>query len=271
MLFEIVRREKVHHLNNERGLDCDSADQANPSELLPPDHDWASLGFPMIVNDLKKYGPGVSSHAPVPGGGERLLPATCEEPLREFHGGELVSPPGAQAAFLQCLCLLPVGRTIWRMKRAIPSQSIALLDWWGTLLADECYAGRATHPVFVALSETIRDFSIPQQPFSDLLVAFRRDQQPTEYETKESPVGLLSLFGEPGRTDRAVSGTGVTTRNWDGFPIRFAPDCNWSISGKTSREIGKSAGCIFLWPIVAVSDMMTPCFRIRSKMERFVV
>lgn len=83
-----------------------------------------------------------------------------------------------------------------------PRQGEALLDWWETLL-HECYAGRATHPVFVALSETIERFAIPSTPFSDLLVAFRRDQRPTVYETRDdlleycrysaNPVGRIVL------------------------------------------------------------------------------
>jgi phytoene/squalene synthetase len=31
------------------------------------------------------------------------------------------------------------------------------------------YAGRATHPVFVALEETVRRTAFPRQPFADLI------------------------------------------------------------------------------------------------------
>ena len=81
-------------------------------------------------------------------------------------------------------------------------QSLALLQWWENQLHD-CYAGRTTHPVFVALIETIRQFDIPVDPFLDLLVAFRRDQQVTRYESFDqlldycrysaNPVGRLVL------------------------------------------------------------------------------
>src|SRR5262245_37301935 len=52
-----------------------------------------------------------------------------------------------------------------------PDESFQLLDWWQEQLQD-CYRGLARHPVFVALRSTIDEFSIPQQPFADLLVAF---------------------------------------------------------------------------------------------------
>jgi len=84
-----------------------------------------------------------------------------------------------------------------------PAQALALLDLWGREL-DACYEGRARHPVFVALAETIRACSIPKQPFADLLVAFRQDQVRTRFETMQdvlaycqysaNPVGRLVLY-----------------------------------------------------------------------------
>ena len=82
-------------------------------------------------------------------------------------------------------------------------KSIELLDWWTTML-DDCYKGRTTHPVFVALAETIEKFDIPKEPFADLLVAFRQDQQVHRYATFDdllgycrnsaNPVGRLVLY-----------------------------------------------------------------------------
>jgi squalene synthase HpnC len=82
-------------------------------------------------------------------------------------------------------------------------QSLALLDLWGRDL-DACYRGETRHPVFVALAETIRECAIPQQPFADLLVAFRRDQSVVRMSTMQdvldychysaNPVGHLVLY-----------------------------------------------------------------------------
>ena len=84
-----------------------------------------------------------------------------------------------------------------------PAQSLELLDWWEAQL-DACYAGEARHPVFVALADTIAEFSIPREPFANLLIAFRRDQHVTRYETFDelfdycrysaNPVGRLVLY-----------------------------------------------------------------------------
>jgi squalene synthase HpnC len=81
--------------------------------------------------------------------------------------------------------------------------SLQLLDQWeGELNA--CYDGHSRHPVFVALSETVRMFEIPRQEFADLLTAFRQDQTVTRYETfadllgycrySANPVGHLVLY-----------------------------------------------------------------------------
>lgn len=81
--------------------------------------------------------------------------------------------------------------------------AMALLDFWGAEL-DACYQGRARHPVFVALAETIRECAIPKEPFADLLKAFRQDQTVTRYRTMRevleycrfsaNPVGRLVLY-----------------------------------------------------------------------------
>src|SRR6478735_5913317 len=84
-----------------------------------------------------------------------------------------------------------------------PQQSLELLDQWETEL-DACYAGSPKHPVFVALAETVEQFSIPKHEFSDLLIAFRQDQTITRFETFDeilaycrysaNPVGHLVLY-----------------------------------------------------------------------------
>ena len=84
-----------------------------------------------------------------------------------------------------------------------PARALALLDEWGQELRD-CYAGAPSHPVFVALRQTIVALDIPIEPFSDLLIAFRRDQTTKRYPTwndvfdycrySANPVGRLVLY-----------------------------------------------------------------------------
>jgi squalene synthase HpnC len=83
------------------------------------------------------------------------------------------------------------------------TRALALLDAWEEELG-LCYAGRATHPVLIALGETVQRHDIPQKPFSDLLIAFRRDQTVKRHPDWASvmdycvysanPVGRIVLF-----------------------------------------------------------------------------
>lgn len=83
-----------------------------------------------------------------------------------------------------------------------PQRAAELLAWWRSGL-DDCFAGEARHPVFVALASTINQFNIPRQPFADLIAAFEQDQCVTEYHTFDAlldycgrsanPVGRLVL------------------------------------------------------------------------------
>lgn len=83
------------------------------------------------------------------------------------------------------------------------SKSLELLQWWRGQV-DACYSGRTRHPVFIALKPTIDEFSIPREPFLDLISAFEQDQSVHEYETFDqlcdycrrsaNPVGRLVLY-----------------------------------------------------------------------------
>ena len=82
-------------------------------------------------------------------------------------------------------------------------RALELLGWWETEL-DACYEGRPSHPVFVALRETVLAKDVPKQPFADLLKAFRQDQIVKRYPTWDAvldyclysanPVGRLVLY-----------------------------------------------------------------------------
>ncbi len=128
---------------------------------------------------------------------------------------------------------------IWATKSAIPSSALALLDLWGREL-DACYEGRARHPVFVALAETIRACSIPKEPFADLLTAFRQDQTVPRYATmtdvlgycrySANPVGRLVLYAcgyadeERFRLSDATCSALQLANFWQDVRVDFAKD-----------------------------------------------
>jgi squalene synthase HpnC len=81
----------------------------------------------------------------------------------------------------------------------------ALSAWHEELY--RCFHGEATHPVFIALTDTIERRALPHPPFDDLLSAFHTDMEVRRYATfnnlrgytsrSADPVGrlLLALFG----------------------------------------------------------------------------
>src|SRR5579859_8157089 len=75
-------------------------------------------------------------------------------------------------------------------------RALELLDWWEHEL-DDCYNGRPSHPVFVALRETIIAKNIPRQPFADLLRAFRQDQTVKRYPDWDSMIGYCVFSANP--------------------------------------------------------------------------
>lgn len=83
-----------------------------------------------------------------------------------------------------------------------PAESLKWLAWWRQQTED-LFAGRATHPVFVALRSTLERHVLPKPPFLDLIRAFIQDQTVTCYldypdlfdycRCSANPVGRLVL------------------------------------------------------------------------------
>jgi squalene synthase HpnC len=84
-----------------------------------------------------------------------------------------------------------------------PHESLRLLAWWRSEL-QAMYSGTASHPVFVALKNTVNRHDIPIEPFDRLIRAFEQDQTVTRYKTmgdvfgycvnSANPVGHLVLY-----------------------------------------------------------------------------
>ena len=76
------------------------------------------------------------------------------------------------------------------------ARALELLHWWEREL-DACYEGKPSHPVFVALRETITAKDIPKQPFADLLKAFRQDQTVKRYPNWDAVLGYCVYSANP--------------------------------------------------------------------------
>ncbi len=84
-----------------------------------------------------------------------------------------------------------------------PRESLRLLAWWRSEL-EAMYRGETSHPVFVALEDTVQRHGIPIEPFDRLIRAFEQDQTVTRYAgfdevfgyclNSANPVGHLVLY-----------------------------------------------------------------------------
>jgi len=93
-----------------------------------------------------------------------------------------------------------------------PSERLQRLDEWGQNL-DQCFAGHAQGPVFIALAETTRRLGIPKKPFHDLLTAFRMDVRQNRFGTFQDLLQYCELSANPvGRLVLHVFGA-VSERN----------------------------------------------------------
>jgi len=79
-----------------------------------------------------------------------------------------------------------------------PARALALLDAWeDELRLIYARSQEPLHPVLIALAETIREKSIPVEPFADLLRAFRQDQSVRRYATWNDVVGYCVYSANP--------------------------------------------------------------------------
>jgi len=79
-----------------------------------------------------------------------------------------------------------------------PARALALLDAWeAELRLIYGHGQNPSHPVLIALAETIRAKSIPVEPFADLLRAFRQDQTVHRYATWDDVTGYCVYSANP--------------------------------------------------------------------------
>ena len=84
---------------------------------------------------------------------------------------------------------------------------------------------------------------IPQQPFADLLKAFRQDQVVKRYPTWESVIDYCVYSANPvGRL--VLYFAAIATKSGNDSPTLPAPRCSWQISGRTFRATSKRAASI---------------------------
>ena len=149
----------------------------------------------IFATHLARYGPDSTTPPPTPAQARQYVRLVTRVHYENFSVASVLLParlrPHFHAVYAYCR---------WADDLADESgggpEALRLLAWWrGQLLA--CYDGKATHPVFLALRETIEAFAIPPEPFLDLLVAFEQDQRVGSYRTFADLLGYCANSADP--------------------------------------------------------------------------
>jgi len=118
------------------------------------------------------------------------------------------------------------------------AKSLELLAWWRAELR-QCFAAAAgpleredagpssipapSHPVFVALAETVKKRRLALQPFDDLIIAFEQDQRVRYYGTWDEVIDYCRLSANPvGRIVLALAGHHDTPENAERYRLSDA-------------------------------------------------
>ncbi len=155
----------------------------------------------MFSRDLELWGPQSSQATPAHSDAEAYCRKLATSHYENFPLVSWLLPKGLHQHFYNvyayCRWADDLGDEV-----GDTAKSLELLSWWRGEL-EACYAGQMRHPVFVALRGTIDTFTIPMQPFEDLISAFEQDQTVVEYDTFDQlrdycrrsadPVGRLVL------------------------------------------------------------------------------
>jgi squalene synthase HpnC len=94
------------------------------------------------------------------------------------------------------LALYGFARLVDELGDTAAGDRLAALDWLEGEL-DRAYEGRAENPLLRNLEPTLRECSLPREPFIRLIEANRADQRVSRYETWEALRGYCALSADP--------------------------------------------------------------------------
>jgi squalene synthase HpnC len=148
-----------------------------------------------FATELAQFGPGGTGQVTDLRSAARYCSKLARDHYENFTVASLLLPralrPHFHAIYAYCRWADDLGDETGGGQKALD-----LLAWWREQLLS-CYDGRPEHPVMVALARTIREFSIPPEPFLDLIHAFEQDQAVKEYETFDELLGYCKYSANP--------------------------------------------------------------------------
>lgn len=134
--------------------------------------------------------------ADVPSGAPTAATVMARAQTENFPVASRVLGPRARADLLALYGFARLLDELGDSNELPPADRASALDWLEGEL-DLAFAGRAQHPLLVALQRTLRERSLPREPFARLIEANRVDQRVSRYQTWEQLRGYCALSADP--------------------------------------------------------------------------
>ena len=174
---------------------------SSPSEAISNHFRSSRIGKKIVVEDLKHFGPSSCIPPMDVSQARKYCKSLAQRHYENFSVASLLVPATVRQDFyiIYAYCR-------WSDDLADEignaSDSLQLLSWWRNELR-ACFSGVATHPVFIAIKDTLRRQKLSLEHFERLLDAFVQDQSVMRYGSQEeileycrgsaNPVGCLLL------------------------------------------------------------------------------
>ena len=174
---------------------------SSPSEAVFTSKHPLRAGGNIVIGDLQLYGPKATKPPMEVELAKKYCKSLARRHYENFSVASLLVPALIRQDFYNIYAYCRWSDDL-ADEIAYAADSLQLLKWWRSELHD-CFSGRAKHPVFVALKETIVKHSLSSENFEHLLDAFVQDQSVTRYHSQlevleycrgsANPVGRILL------------------------------------------------------------------------------
>ena len=157
----------------------------------------------------------------------------------------MAAPEGTSPAFLQCICLLPLGGRFGRRNPGQrPGAGAACLVGNGI---GRMLRGQAVTPGFCSTARNGDRKGCSKAAVRGFAEGFSAGPGGEAIPEVGRSAGLLRVLGESGRTIGVCISATTATRIGKNFRTQRARRCNWRISGRMFRGTWRREESIFRW------------------------
>lgn len=168
---------------------------SSPREAIQNSVSHTRAGNGIVLQDLNQFGPDANFPPLNLSQSKKYCKTLADRHYENFSIASLLVPRSIRQDFFNVYAFCRWSDDL-ADELGDSAKSLRYLGWWQHQL-QECFHGRASHPVYRALQESIRIHGLPIKPFQDLLEAFVQDQHTTRYSTDQDLLGYCRGSANP--------------------------------------------------------------------------